>query len=428
MDEKELKTRIEAADKAYKELKDSVSKKADAATIEGLKADFNGMVEKATMIGDKKLTDYIKALQDHADTLEGQIKEIVSRAQKTRKDPGVELDEFLTGKEFTEAVKAFRGGASYQKIQSLGLQKVLTVGSDLTAGTTSPVILPDREPGVIALPRADTPLFNLVQKGVTTKDKVSWVERTIAAESQSTAMTAENNAFGESDASWTEVEASVKKITDSFKCTNEMLEDTEFVRSEIMAMLTTNIPHLRETQILSGANSSTEMNGLVTGATAFSLPTGVNPVSEANEIDGLRAAILQCKLGYNASNKYTKGFVPNAIVLNPVDAHNIGGMKDSEGRWLLPGWFQGVKFIDGIPVIESTDMTVGSYLVGALNNVKYYIRRGLVVRFWDQYDTDPAYDRVLFTATERGCLAISNIAAYGLITGTIVAATAAVSS
>lgn len=241
-------------------------------------------------------------------------------------------------------------------------------------------------------------------------------------------MRAENNAFGASDALWTEVEASVKKITDSLPVTNEMLEDTEFVRSEIMSMLMTNIPHLRETQILAGANSATEMNGLLTAATAFSLPTGVASVSAPNAVDGLRAAMLQCKLGYNASNAYTKGFIPDAVVLNPVDAHNIGGLKDSDGKWLLPGWFQGAKVIDGVPVIESTDMTAGSYLVARIAACKYYTRRGLVVRFWDQYDTDPMYDRVLFTATERGCVKVGNITAYGLITGTIAAAVAAVTA
>lgn len=417
-----MKLRIEAADQSFKELKEAVSKKADAVTVEGLKADFEGVVEKATMIGDKKLADYVKGLQDHANKLEEQITEIVQKSVKSRKHPEVELDEFLNGDEYKNAIKMFKDGAPIQKIRSLGLQKILTVGSDLTAGTTSPVILPDREPGVISLPRADTPIYNLVQKGTTSKDKVSWIERTPASESPGAAMKAENSAFGASDALWTEVEASVKKITDSLPVTNEMLEDTDFVRTEIMAMLMTNIPHLRETQLLSGANSATEMNGLLTAATAFSLPTGVETLSEPNAIDALRAAMLQVKLGYNASNAYTKGFIPDAVVLNPVDSHNIGGLKDGEGRWLLPGWFQGQKFIDGVPVIESTDMTVGSYLVGALRATKYYLRRGIVVRFWDQYDTDPMYDRVLFTATERGCLRVGTIVAYGLVTGTIAAA------
>jgi len=428
MDEKELKKFIDDATTNYEDLKKAVEEKAGPDKLEALKSDLTETLDKAMMIDDKKLTEYVKQVQEHANSLEEQIKEIVQKGQAKARHPEEDLDEFLSTEDYKNAVKAFRGGASYQKMQSLGLSKILTVGSDLTAGTTSPVILPSREPGVVALPRADTPIYNLIQKGTTDKDKVSWIERTPASEIPGTSMKAENNAFGASDALWTEVEASVKKITDSLPVTNEMLEDTEFVRSEIMSMLMTNIPHLRETQILAGANSATEMNGLLTAATAFSLPTGADPVSDPNAVDGLRAAMLQCKLGYNASNAYTKGFIPDAIVLNPVDAHNIGGLKDADGKWLLPGWFQGVKFIDGVPVIESTDMTAGSYLVARIAACKYYTRRGLVVRFWDQYDTDPMYDRVLFTATERGCVKVGNITAYGLITGTIAAAVAAVTA
>lgn len=428
MEEKAFKEWTDKADANLKELREAVEKKADAEKIEAVKSDLQELIENATKIDDKSLTDYVKEVQNHANTLEEQVKEIVSKAQTKVRHPEEQLDEFLTGDEYKAAVKAFKGGAPYSKMQALGLQKVLTVGSDLTAGTTSPVILPSREPGVQALPRADTPIYNLIQKGTTDKDKVSWIERTVASEDPGTAMKAENTAFGESDALWTEVEAAVKKITDMFRCANEMLEDTEFVRSEIMAMLMTNIPHLRETQILTGTDAATTMNGLVTAATAFSLPTGVDAVSDPNAVDGLKAAILQCKLGYNATNAYTKGFIPDAVVLSPVDSHNIGELKDSDGKWLLPGWMEGRKAIAGIPVIESTDMTAGSYLVAQIAACKYYTRRGITVRFWDQYDTDPAFDRVMFTATERGCVKVGNITAYGLVTGTIAAAVTAVTA
>lgn len=422
MDEKKFKEMVEAADQNYKELKEAVEKKADAEKIETLQEELQEKIDKAMTIDDKNLTEYVKEVQDHANTLEEQIKDIVQKAQKSAKHPEEELDEFLNGEDWKGAVKLWKGGASYQKIQSLGLSKVLTVGSDLTAGTSSPVILPSREPGVEAAPRADTPIYNLVQKGTTDRDKVSWIERTLASEDNSPGTTAENNEFDESDAAWTEVEAAVKKLTDSFKCTNEMLEDTEFVRSEIMSMLSTNIPHLRETQLLSGSNAGNNMNGLTTAAEDFAVATGIDSVASPNNIDVIRAAFTQVMIGYNGSNAYTKGYTPNAIVLNPVDAHNIGSIKDANGNYVLPMYLSANgKVIDGVPVIVSIDMTAGYFLVGDISAAKYYTRRGLVVRFWDQYNEDPMYDRVLFTATERGCQKISNIAAYALVYGTFAA-------
>ena len=415
MDEKDLKKLTEAIDQKVEQVEEAIEKKASQDALETLQKDLTEKLAALETIDEKPIAEYVKEVQGHANTLEEKINDIVNKAAQKMKHPEEQVDEFLRSEDFVSAVKEAKAGG-YPRT------KVLTVGSDLTAGTTSPVILPSREPGAEAAPRADTPIYNLVQKGTTDRDKVSWIERTLASESNSAAMQAENSVFAESDALWTEVEAAVKKLTDSFKATNEILEDTEFVRSEIMAMLNTNLPHLREVQLLTGDNSGNNMNGINNAATAFSLPTGVNTVDSPNNIDVLRAAMTQVLIGYNGSNAYTKGYMCNAIILNPVDAHNIGSIKDANGNYVLPMYLSANgKVIDGVPVIVSTDQTVGTYTVADLSVVKYYQRRGVQVKFWDQYDTDPAYDRVLFTASERGCIKISNIGAYGIVSGTFAA-------
>lgn len=422
MEEKELKKFIENADQNLKDLTEAIEKKADAEAIEGLKEELTETIDKALTVGDKNLTEYVKEIQEHTNGLEQRITEIIQGAAKNAEHPEVTLDKFLNSDEWKDSIKMYKSGGK-PSAKALDLNtKVLTVGSDLTAGN-NPVILPEREAGVSALPRADTPIYNLVQKGTTMKDKISWIERTIASESQGTVAQGENLAFGESDALWTEVDVSIKKLTDSFRATNEILEDTEFVRSEIMAMLTYNIPHLRETQLLSGTGATVYMKGLLTSATAWSAPTGSAEVTNANWIDALRAAILQVNLGYNGTDAYTKGYNADSIVMHPTDIFNLKSQKDTNDNYLIPNVFsQAGLAVDGIPIIASTDMTQGSYLVGAIRQVaKYFTRRGLQVKFWDQYDTDPQYDRVMFTASERGALRVTNIGAYGLVTGTFAA-------
>ena len=420
MDEKELKKFIDQATENYKALQKAVEEKADIAVLDGLKSDLEASFEKSMMIDDKKLTEYVKEVQGHYNTLEEKVKDLTQKGLAKTKHPEEQVDEFLLSDDWKANVKTVKDGGRPNL-------KVLTVGSDLVAGD-NPVILPMREPGVSAAPRADIPIYNMIQKGSTMSDKVDWIERTLASESPGAATRAENTEFGESDALWTEVSLPVRKITDSFRATVEIIEDTDFVRSEIMSMLTTNIPHLRETQLLSGNNVAPNLKGLLEFATAYSLPTGVDPVADPNAVDGLRAAILQVQLGYNASNAYTKGYQPTGIILNPVDAFNIGGLKDSDGNWILPGWFTGNKAIDGISVIISTDMTAGSFLVLDGMVGKYFTRRGMQVKFWDQYDTDPKFDRVLFTASERGVLRVKGPDEYGLVTGTIDAAVASVTA
>ncbi len=419
-EEKKLKKLTDGIDAQYEEVKDMVEAKADAADLETAKTELMEKFESISQIEDKPIAEYVKSVQDHFNTLESQVNDLITKGTKSTKHPEEQLDDWLTSDNWKAAAKLAKKG---EKVPDN--VKVLTVGSDLTAGN-NPVILPMREPGVAAAPRARTPVTDLVQRGTVSSDKVSWIERTLASESHGVAMKAENTEFGESDALWTEVDTAIKKITDSFRATNEILEDTDFVRSEIMSMLTTNIPHKRETQIISGSGASVNMTGLITSATAFSLPTGADSVVSPNAVDALKAVILQVQLGYNGSNAYTIGFQPNMVVLNPIDSHNIGNLKDADGKWLLPGWNEGRKVIDGVPVIASTDVTVGVYLVGDGMVGKYYTRRGMQVKFWDQYDTDPAFDRVMFTATERGALRVTNIGAYGLVTGTLAAAIAAI--
>ena len=419
-EEKKLKALTDGIDAQYKEVKDMVEAKADTVALDDAKTELLEKFESISKIEDESIVEYVKSVQEHFNTLEEQVKDIVQKGTKSSKHPEEQLDEWLTSENWKTAAKLVKRG---EKVPDN--VKVLTVGSDLTAGN-NPVILPMREPGVSAAPRARTPITDLVQRGTVSSDKVSWIERTLASESPGTAMKAENTEFGESDALWTEVDISVKKITDRFRATVEILEDTDFVRSEIMSMLTTNIPHKRETQILKGSGAGVNMTGLITSATAFSLPTGAESVVSPNAVDALKAVILQVQLGYNGSNAYTIGFQPNFIALNPINSHNIGNLKDADGKWLLPGWNEGRKVIDGVPVIASTDVTVGVYLVGDAMQGKYFTRRGMQIKFWDQYDTDPAFDRVMFTATERGALRVTNVGAYGLVTGTLAAALAAI--
>lgn len=417
MDKEELKKFTDAADQKIKELEQTIEAKADIEgleKLEKLQAEISEKISAALKIEDKSLIEYAKESQSHLDSLEEKVNKFVEGIESKGEHPEVTIDKFLKSDEWKDGVKTAMKGERPNI-------KVLTVGTDLVAGNNA-VILPERVPGVDTAPRADTPLYNLVRKGTTIKDKVSWIERTLASESHGTAMKAENAAFGESDAAWLEVDAAVKKITDSFRATNESLEDTDFVRSEILDMLQNNIPHLRETQLLSGTNLTVNMNGINTAAKAFSLPTGVDAVADPNNFDVLKAAILQVYLGYNGTDAYKKGYVANAIVLNPVDALNMELVKDANNNYLLPTFISANGMnISGVPVIKSTDQTAGTFTVADLSAVTYYTRRGMQVKFWDQYDTDPAYDRVMFTASERGCIKISNIAAYALVTGTFAA-------
>jgi len=313
MEEKDFKKLTDDVNESVNELTESIKAKADTATLELIKGELDDKIKELTVIDEKPIADYIKEVQDHANTLEEKMEKMVKTGQKGQ-SLDEQIDNLVKGEDYKNYAKKKKDGETAE------LVKVLTVASDLTAGTTSPVILPENIQGVTIMPRADLPLYALVQKGTTNSDKVSWIERTIASETHNTAYVLENDLIPTSDGLWTKVETAVTKIADSLPVTNEMLEDVDFVRGEIMSMLTYNIPHYRETQILGGSGSA-QLNGINTMAQSFSLPTGANTVASPNNIDVLRAAILQVMLGYNGTDAFTKGFTPDAIILNPVDVH-----------------------------------------------------------------------------------------------------------
>jgi HK97 family phage major capsid protein len=412
MDEKELKKLTDDINAELAKLQKAVQDGSDKAVT--IKDELTSKIEGLTKVEDKSIADYAKEIQNHVNTLDGRIKEIEQKGAAKTEDIETQLDKMLSSQDYKDAVKTLKQDGSRAGFQKL--VKVMTVGSDL--GGTYPVT-PSREPGVSAHPRVPLLLFDLIQKGTTDSNRVEWIERN--TETPGTAMKAENNQFGESTYQWRQQSMPVEKITDMVKLTREMLEDAEFVRSEIMTILNFNIPYLREYQVLTGNGSTPNLKGLLTYAKTFSLPTGVDGVADPNNYDALKAAILQVNLGINSGQK--TGFFPNACVLNPVDAVNMELEKDANNNYILPPFKSaGGLAISGVPVITTPMMTVGSFLVGDLSVMKAFIKRGIEINFWDQNSTDPEYDRVTVTASHRLALRVTAEGAYGLVTGTFAAA------
>ena len=62
-------------------------------------------------------------------------------------------------------------------------------------------------------------------------------------------------------------------------------------------------------------------------------------------------------------------YSPTAIVMNPITVNAIMSEKDTTGRNLgLVTGTSGVKYINGVPVIELTSIPAGKYLVGDFRN------------------------------------------------------------
>lgn len=90
-----------------------------------------------------------------------------------------------------------------------------------------------------------------------------------------------------------------------------------------------------------------------------------NEVEDPNEVDAINAVV--------AVLTYAE-FSPNLIVLNPSDVFMMQTQKDTSGRYLdIVTGADGVKRVGGRPIVESTIIAPGHFLIGDATNGAYLI-------------------------------------------------------
>lgn len=185
-----------------------------------------------------------------------------------------------------------------------------------------------------------------------------------AAITRAAAATAEGSAAPESVISWIERLLKVEKITDSIPVTKEAWRQVYFIQSEIDRLLNLNLPLKEDQQLWAGSGATPEITGVYTNSTAVNIAArvadgSIKAVPFANIYDliaSMRVLIMNSK-----QSKYA----PNAVLMNPSDILAYKLIKDSLGRYLVPGFVTADgKNIDGCEVIESSQVTADTLLVG----------------------------------------------------------------
>ena len=418
-------------EKAAKELNDKIQSKFDSLNdqVEKSNANVDSLVDSLDSIREdlKKHADkdFVEKQEQYVNDLEKRINTLEEKGAGEHVPMVKQLDNFFETEVYKKACKESGHEGNFE------LKADTITTSNSFTETNSPIVPYMREPGVAVDPRNPFILTQLFARGMTNSNMVDWVER--SAETVGTAAKAEGATFGQSDLSWTSYNVPVEKIGGYIKVSREKLEDTDFVRGEIMEALGFQAPHMLEYYLWNGTGSSNQLYGILGSGTynqapTFSRPSGVETVVSANEYDVLAAAILQVELGANSATSV--GFMPNAIIVNPVNWYNMTRLKDSNNQYLLG--MDGIMRVSGVPVYKSTRITAGSYLLGDFSKGKIYMRRNTQIRMWEQNDTDPIADLVTFTVSNRAALKIAHattgVNRRAFVTGTFAAGKEALSS
>lgn len=163
----------------------------------------------------------------------------------------------------------------------------------------------------------------------------------------------------------------LKELAGWFAVSDNMLDDLDWLRSEITDFATYNMQLVEEGQLLNGDGTDNNINGL--------LNRGVQTLGQAADSDADRLfktrALIQ-----NAT-----GFTPDGIIINPTDYETLRLSKDGNGQYYGGGYFAGQYGnggvmqdppLWGLKTVITEAVPAGTAVVGAFKAGGKVLRKG----------------------------------------------------
>tara|TARA_R110001632_G_scaffold10526_1_gene38885 strand:+ start:1304 stop:2584 length:1281 start_codon:yes stop_codon:yes gene_type:complete len=200
-------------------------------------------------------------------------------------------------------------------------------------------------------------LLDVVTRGTAESNVISWVSQ--VNKDGSAGGTAEGALKNQIDFDLVVVNESVKKRTAFIKVSTEMVDDISYMTAEINNELMRELLKDVENQVYQGDDAGSNLNGIKTIATAFVAGDFAATVDNANDADVLTVAMNQIEVAEQDDPTYA--FVhPNTITSLKLIKRSTTD-RDYIDRLAMVA---GQMTLDGMPIIKTTLVTKGEYLVG----------------------------------------------------------------
>lgn len=274
-----------------------------------------------------------------------------------------------------------------------GSVRVTAPRSAITTTTTN-IVAPDRQAGIIAPPVRRMTIRDLLIPGTTDSNSIEFVRETGFTNNAKTVE--EGAAKPYSDITFELVTSPVRTVAHLFKASRQILDDVSGLISYIDGRARNGLQLEEEKQLLFGNGSGSNVLGIVPQASSF---TPSLSVDDATAIDRIRLALLQSVLAE---------FPSNGIVLNPIDWASIELTKDKEGRYIIGNPMDGATpRLWNLPVVETQAMKANNFLVGAFNMAaQIFDRMNMEVLISTENDKDFETNMITIRAEERLALAV----------------------
>lgn len=330
------------------------------ASIEQATAEIKafGKISDETKAELKAQADANSALQGRLQGLEQAVASLkLAPAGETRASLGKMVLDDAGVKTFLEGGMAARGKVSV-KIKAAITER----GSG--EGAAGEILQPQRVAGWITPPERTLRIRDLLPAGRTTATSIEFVQET--GFTNSAAPVAEGAQKPESSIEFTVQTAPVRTIAHWLQASKQVLDDIPQLQSYIDTRLRYGLRLVEEEQLLSGDGTGQNILGLIPQATPFDITR--RKVGD-KRMDIIRRAMTQLRLSE---------YQPDAIVMHPTDWEDIELAKNSQGTyiWANPRGLVGPT-LWGLPVVESTSLAPGEFLVGAFK---------IAAQIWDRED------------------------------------------
>ena len=343
----------------------------------------------------------IKSLEEQTETLKKDLDEkteTIKELGKSLKDNAEtkarrETYKQIICKSVSENADKIKGlSGTGQNFEVLKAADTITVTGNLLNADGSPntSYITDFEQGITPIQQRVPFMRELARTTAINTKYAEWVEE---GEGEGDAgMTKEGVLKPLTDTKWVVRSAETKKVAARSKFSMETLEDIDWAAAEIANDLSSKVLLKEDTQILKGDGTGDNYKGVLAYAQPFTVSATVNPefyqkVSGANRLDVLRTAVAMI-----ASDE----FMPNVILLHPVDAAMMDMTKDLTDNYILPPFTtaQGVD-VRNVLIKENTGIDRGTFLVADMTKANYRIRKDLRIEFGRDGDD---FSKNMFTA------------------------------
>lgn len=205
----------------------------------------------------------------------------------------------------------------------------------------------------------------------------------------------------------TVVTDSLKKIAGWTKFSDEMLEDLDFIVSEINGRLLYELAKFEEAQILNGNGTGSNLLGLLS-ASRTGVQTEVSAANAVDRADSIFRAITKVSTG--------GGLDADGIVINPADYQAFRLSKDGNQQYYGGGFFAGQYGngtmqdnppLWGLRTVVTPAIAAGTTLVGAFSQAATLYRKGGVrVESTNSNASDFTSNLVTVRVEERVAMAV----------------------